>query len=1251
MEQQQRQQEQNIQQTQEQDQYPQLSISDIGGDPLAGDQSSVSAGEYIAKTITDIPLQTIGALRDAMQGVYDTADGVANMLNDLGIPDFGIKLYDDKGDLSPEFVLMLKGERTESGASLPELPGIPDAKTGTGEFYRKVMQFVLPFNQVNKALQGTKAAATLGTIGTDLTAGVITDFTFWEKQEERLSDLVQSIDGLQNPVTEFLSSNEDDPIVLDKIKIALEGAALGGLVHTVVGGLRTLKAARNAQKAKAEVEATGIDIDVAAQQAKQVESDLAGSALGLPDQPSVEFKALQPEEAQQVMQNRAVNDELGGLDYLYRTGDQVTPEDVTNAAKGSEVSALFPESNRLSEIDKTGGMWGAIKEANPNIPETGKVTVYRASIGEGIRPNDFVAIDKNIANEHLANLADRGEKGKIIKEEVNFNDLLMANDATEFIYHPKPTKPQVPLNDIGRPVINFRTIDAPEDIDNVLREMTDRLEDTATQAKGGIISHEETKALARQVGIKELMDPTMDVARFNRAELVALKDLYVSSGEKLLQVADQANAAPTSANLWAFRKMMAVHNEIYGRFVGAKAEAGRALNALKIPSQAGNLERLHMIQSSLDGMGGEEVAKELAGKVSALKNAEPEMLTEITRRGVGAKTMDAVREAWVLGLLSGPTTQARNILSNVAYMYQSVVERGVAARIPGSQVQKGEALAYAFGTMQSMRQAFTNAGRAFKTGVSGYGVGKIETPHQHAISAEALGLRGGLGYLADGVGEFYRVWGRLLTGGDELFKTMNFHGELWAQSVRKASQEGISSKAEFADKVAKYAMEPDEAMRIAGRDAAEYATFTKKLGPLGQKWQSMVSEYAPLGFLTPFIRTPANIFKAGFERSPVALAMPGFWRDVKAGGTKKDMALAKFAFGSSAMALFSDITMRGYISGSGPSAPGERARLRDTGWAPYSINIGAIQGGPDQWINYRSIEPIGMVLGLSADVTELMMQRNKMIESDNPEEQAKADRLFLSAIAAVGNSVTSQTFVRSISEFFNMMSNPDMYAGRWLQNYARTVVPRLGASVEKIVDPELREVNSLMDAMRQDIPGLSDELPAMRSTFGHPIELGGALGPDWISPIWMSEDTNSPIAKELVSQQIGLGKPSRVTTFQDSTFGMGVRMNLRDFPKAYERFQVLAGHELKHPAFGLGLEDLLNKIVTGKHHLSAIYNRLMDGDEAGLENKGAFIKDLAAEYRQLARNQLLREFPDLKEQVQIRARRKYQLQLQGAAGL
>lgn len=104
-------------------------------------------------------------------------------------------------------------------------------------------------------------------------------------------------------------------------------------------------------------------------------------------------------------------------------------------------SALFPESNRLSNIDKSGAMWSAIASENPEIKKTAdpdaEVTVYRATVGDSIRPNDFVALNKDISEMHMESLSDRGEAGKIIEMRVKLRDLLMANDATEFVYFPQ----------------------------------------------------------------------------------------------------------------------------------------------------------------------------------------------------------------------------------------------------------------------------------------------------------------------------------------------------------------------------------------------------------------------------------------------------------------------------------------------------------------------------------------------------------------------------------------------------------------------------------------------------------------------------------------------------------------------------------------------------------------------------------------------------------------------------------------------
>ncbi len=108
-----------------------------------------------------------------------------------------------------------------------------------------------------------------------------------------------------------------------------------------------------------------------------------------------------------------------------KSGDAVAP-------------ALFEESNRIANLNPTGATMAAIRRENPGFdPTRPTVTVYRATIGDSLRPNDFVALNKDIANEHLQNLKDRGETGKLISVEVPTKDLLMANDATEFIYYPQ----------------------------------------------------------------------------------------------------------------------------------------------------------------------------------------------------------------------------------------------------------------------------------------------------------------------------------------------------------------------------------------------------------------------------------------------------------------------------------------------------------------------------------------------------------------------------------------------------------------------------------------------------------------------------------------------------------------------------------------------------------------------------------------------------------------------------------------------
>ena len=107
------------------------------------------------------------------------------------------------------------------------------------------------------------------------------------------------------------------------------------------------------------------------------------------------------------------------------------------AARSFSVQPMFSEANRLSLMDRDGGMWKRITAENPPLRSNlDEVVVYRAAVGRELRPNDFVAIQRQVAVDHLENLKDRGERGTVTAHRVRVADLLMANDATEFVWFP-----------------------------------------------------------------------------------------------------------------------------------------------------------------------------------------------------------------------------------------------------------------------------------------------------------------------------------------------------------------------------------------------------------------------------------------------------------------------------------------------------------------------------------------------------------------------------------------------------------------------------------------------------------------------------------------------------------------------------------------------------------------------------------------------------------------------------------------------
>lgn len=251
---------------------------------------------------------------------------------------------------------------------------------------------------------------------------------------------------------------------------------------------------------------------------------------------------------------------------IFTNGDSIhewgyEPEgNVKLSKRGGNDNQMFSESNRLNNIDHESATWKSILRENPAlIKSKGNVIIYRATIGNSIRNNDYVALNESIAEDHLESLKDRGEDGRIITKEVNINDLLMANDATEFIYSPKFSKQEKDL-----------TIQKPSILNNLSQKEFERL-------------------------IQELDNPYLRSDDFSRGELKKVIKSLESKGIKYID-------------------FYHVTDQDYSQFIGSKS-----INATKssLSGRDGFVKRDAAVYGFLDP---EDITKGYRGVLGANKD-------------------------------------------------------------------------------------------------------------------------------------------------------------------------------------------------------------------------------------------------------------------------------------------------------------------------------------------------------------------------------------------------------------------------------------------------------------------------------------------------------------------------------------------------------------------------------------------------------------------------------------------------------
>jgi hypothetical protein len=753
----------------------------------------------------------------------------------------------------------------------------------------------------------------------------------------------------------------------------------------------------------------------------------------------------------------------------------------------------------------------------------------RGGIEAELYERDLPTAYQPLAREELARAIVPGDEAVTIATNYPFAEIQQVKGA------PKPFH------------VNYNYIDSSDKAKIALSALSEAYTAKIQEQRRGTVSNEKTSNEAAKMisdtlgGIDtKLLMPREPGTAAGAAEVLARKQMTEGSAEAMTIAGDElltkgANATPEDKlHFLAAIERPAI---ILSEFLGARAEVGRAMQILQFTAK--DAERIKMINDVIKMYGGKDpmvlaaMLKKIDTAAGALKFAD--LVTK-------ASTWEKVVEAWKAGILSGPVTHMANMIGNEAFMWLRVPIDAVAAGIGAARggedrVMPVQPVFRAVGILQGTMDAFRAFGAVLLTGgLEGEEVGSKSEQFRKAIG----GVKG----------EVVRLPFRLLSAEDAFGTVRNERGEAYSEAAAQAYKEGLNPLTrEFRERVVSIVQNPTEAMSKAIEDAGKRFTFNTETGPIGQAVQDLVRA-GHLQMIVPFIRTPGNIAKELARMTPLAPLVKE-WRDaIRKGGAEKDRAMAEVAVGTSIMAVVFMQALNGNITGAGDPDKGKRNIKQAAGEQPYSVKVG------DTYYNIQRLQPLGTLVGLAADVAAVW---DKM----DSEESDKVPKMLA---VAFGNAVTNQTFLQGITNLINAMSDPDRFGPSLVRQFAASAVPNIVGQPTQMYDPVVREVNSVLEAVKGRIPGLRQELLPKRDPYGEPIQTKERLG--FMSPVTETKVPDDKVRTEAARLGVSVADTPKKTHIGRGSGKLG---DVKLEPEERDRFAEVGG-KLAHEV----LVDMVN---------------------------------------------------------------------------
>lgn len=585
--------------------------------------------------------------------------------------------------------------------------------------------------------------------------------------------------------------------------------------------------------------------------------------------------------------------------------------------------------------------------------------------------------------------------------------------------------------------LNVKNLNLSEEQKAAVAQVQDNVPVTVISNKEVVDQSRFTKGRAKALTDEEMK--TRLAQQLNtRQEVVSLQRQY----DKL-----KSQGAP-EADLMALKSRIidqARVSQQQGTFAGRLLQSQNILaNEMATPEQR--------IYALLDNAG---IKKEsyLADAINVDFN-DPKQVVEFFRRYVPPKFGEVLDEIRYTNMLSSPQTQIVNAASNVLQSgivkpIEKTITGGldwVKSKVTGSEREyyASQGIDYAKGYYSALPEAW----QKFKNVVSG----------------QEITLRPDLEYMPTGTKgplKWYTTPLRMLEASDQFFRTLVESGERRSLARFKISEAEIAKRA---------------------AESADYTLFRQKFDPTGElgqgvvlrtwdKWNSVISmaRRMPGGkWVLPFLQTPTNILKQGFEYSPLGVStMIGAKRPLE--------QLSKALVGTGAFLTLYGLADAGQTTWDTPSNTKDKSLFYSAGMQPYSVKIG------DNWVSYSKLGPLAYPLAMASAM--------KWVEKNNPDQNVVEN--LRDATAQMLGFFGDQSYVQNIGDLIEAIKGGTNVIGNAvsseISNTTGQLVPYKSflGWLTRMIDPVYRKPEGIVQDIKSGIPGMSQDIPAYTDIYGN----------------------------------------------------------------------------------------------------------------------------------------------------------------------